>query len=257
MPFFSIIIPSYNSKYLIETLNSIQSQTIDDYECIIVDDGSNDDISQISKIYRNTKVYKRPSYLNKNANSCRNYGVYMSKGEYLIFLDSDDCLAENCLENRKNEIIKNKSYDLHIFKMGRFSESIGDNNQLVNKSSIKGYLLDDFLSYNILWPITSSTWKREILYKLGGFDENLNRFQDFDIHIRFLLSSSNCIIHEETNIDCYYRNSEFHINLTEERKNIIIDSVEYLITNYKKYAVSFNKEFYQYLKKRYNYESHL
>jgi glycosyltransferase involved in cell wall biosynthesis len=257
-PFFSIVIPTYNSKYLIETLDSVQSQTIDDYECIVVDDGSIDDLSEIESLYKNTKVYKRPDYLNKNANSCRNYGVYMSKGKYIIFLDSDDCLASNCLENRKSKISEDMSCSLHIFKMGRFSKNINDNiNQLVNKKPLKAKIVDDFLSYNILWPITAATWKREDLYKVGGFDENINRFQDFDIHIRFLLSCDNYIIYENVDIDCYYRNSEFHINITEARKKIITESAQYLINRYKEYGVDFNIEFFQYLKKRYNYESNV
>lgn len=104
MPKFSIIIPVYNaSKYLQECLDSVLSQTIDDYEVIIVDDGSTDDSARIideyaSKDNRLTIRHKA----NGGVSTARNMGIEMAKGDYLCFVDADDVIASNYLESLYN-----------------------------------------------------------------------------------------------------------------------------------------------------------
>lgn len=99
--FFSIIIPIYNmEKYLEKCINSIICQKFDGYEIILVDDGSRDSSFQIaqklSEQYRNIKCFKKE---NGGVASARNYGIEKAEGEYLIFLDADDKLGENALED--------------------------------------------------------------------------------------------------------------------------------------------------------------
>lgn len=92
---FSIIIPNYNKeKYIDECIQSIFNQTIDKskYEVIFIDDGSSDNsISKISK-YQEVKILHTSRLL---AGGARNAGIKEAKGEYLIFLDSDDYLCSN------------------------------------------------------------------------------------------------------------------------------------------------------------------
>jgi len=246
-PFFSIIIPTYNSKKLEDTISSIESQSFNDYEYIIVDDNS-------EEVDEKDNLYTRPGFLNKNANSCRNFGTLLSKGDYLIFLDSDDILEKDCLKNRHKEIVDNPGYNNYIFKMEIFENIPGDTKRSVNRNQKNSSMLEDFLSYNILWQTTCSTWKRSTFIEIGGFDEELDRFQDFDLHIRYLLFNSNTFIFDKNYVDCYYRIGEFHKNLTKEKINIIIKSANHLIDNYKKNNIDLKEGFYKYLKNKYNYE---
>lgn len=99
----SIIIPTYNRAALIaETLDSIIRQTYDNWECIIVDDGSSDDTEALVGKYqlrdKRIKYANRPSTLKKGANACRNYGLSLSEGEYVNWFDSDDLMLPKKLE---------------------------------------------------------------------------------------------------------------------------------------------------------------
>lgn len=101
----SIIIPTFNRAHLIEeTLESIMLQTYQNWECIVVDDGSTDLTEQVvngfSKKDTRVKFFKRPQNLSKGANSCRNYGFGLSTGEYINWFDSDDVMFENFLADK-------------------------------------------------------------------------------------------------------------------------------------------------------------
>lgn len=99
MPKFSIIIPVYNTeKYLEKCLSSVFDQTFSDYEVIVVNDGSTDNsekiIDKYLKKYSNLKYFFKE---NGGLSSARNYGFKKAKGDYLLFLDSDDYYESDLL----------------------------------------------------------------------------------------------------------------------------------------------------------------
>jgi len=104
-PLVSIIIPTYNRAHLIgETLDSVLAQTYTHWECIVVDDGSSDSTSEILETYckqdSRFQYHHRPIDKPKGANACRNYGFELSKGEYINWLDSDDLVSHNKIEEQ-------------------------------------------------------------------------------------------------------------------------------------------------------------
>lgn len=106
MPKISIIVPVYNKKeYILRTLESITNQVYKDYEVIIVDDGSTDGSSEIIQkyitSYDNFKYYKID---NGGVSNARNVGMRNSSGEWIQFLDGDDLIDKNYLENIKNKL---------------------------------------------------------------------------------------------------------------------------------------------------------
>lgn len=106
MPKFSIIIPVYNVKdYIDKSLNSVISQTEKDFEAIVVDDGSTDESSL--KCDEFSKKDKRIKVIHKNnggLSDARNEGVKKAKGDYIIFLDSDDYMDKDLLKEINNSI---------------------------------------------------------------------------------------------------------------------------------------------------------
>tara|TARA_R110002012_G_scaffold281843_2_gene471418 strand:- start:9483 stop:10418 length:936 start_codon:yes stop_codon:yes gene_type:complete len=99
----SIIIATYNrASFITETLYSIKKQSFKNWECIIVDDCSNDSTSEVVSnfIKRDNRFsfHIRPNNLNKGANVCRNFGFNISTGEYIKYFDSDDIMSFNHLE---------------------------------------------------------------------------------------------------------------------------------------------------------------
>ena len=111
----SIVVPVYNSQdYLENCLDSIRTQSFQDWECIVVDDGSTDGSgaiidSFVIKDARFVSVYKN----NGGVSSARNVGIARSRGDFIAFIDSDDWIDSRYLEKLNNAILSGK-IDLSI-----------------------------------------------------------------------------------------------------------------------------------------------
>ena len=127
----SIIIPVYNvENYLRQCLDSVLAQTYPDYECILVDDGSPDNCPAICDEYaerdcRFRVIHKK----NSGQSDARNEGIRAAKGEYIVYLDSDDFFADNkalenireLMETTKADVIYNSN--VTIFRDNNFASS--------------------------------------------------------------------------------------------------------------------------------------
>ncbi len=101
MPRISIIIPNHNyGQYIADAILSVKSQTLRDWECFIIDDASTDDsVAVIKKLIRGDKRFKLIQFSEPvGASRARNAGMDAATGDYIAFLDSDDCYTEYALE---------------------------------------------------------------------------------------------------------------------------------------------------------------
>ena len=219
---FSIIIPTHNREKTIKrTLDSVISQSYTKWECLVVDDGSKDRTIEVVTLYskkeKRIKLIRRDS-LPKGANKCRNIGYENAIGDYLIFLDSDDELKENSLERRCNDLIETK-FDFIVYPMQTNQNGEVKLQPIPNS---KSYIID-FLSYRFHWGIMCVTWKKDFLEKKLNyiFLEKLPRFNDVDLSIRAMLSSSNYKVFYNAKPDSVYNIYEKK-NLAEFSKNVVI-----------------------------------
>lgn len=96
-PFFSVIIPTYNrAAFIADTLRSVLAQEFAVFEILVVDDGSTDNTSEVVASVADARVQYLPK-ANGERGAARNYGFARARGEYVIFLDSDDVLLPNHL----------------------------------------------------------------------------------------------------------------------------------------------------------------
>ena len=191
-PNVSIVIPTFNRAELLQqTLASLHQQTFENWEAIVVDDGSNEETAQvmlqISQQDPRIKYVKR-SRFNSGAPACRNEGTDLAQGKYVIFLDSDDYLAPTALENRIQKMEQNPELDFGVFPCVLFREQPGDIQLLWNTRKDENDL-DRFLCFDPPWQTTSPIWKRESLTELGGWNEALPSWQDFEFHVRALVQN--------------------------------------------------------------------
>ena len=107
-PYFSVIIPTYNrATFISKTIESVLNQTFDDFELLIIDDGSTDNTREIINEYKDSRI--RYIYQdNKERGSARNNGIHNSMGTYITFLDSDDLFMYIHLETVYSNLKNNK-----------------------------------------------------------------------------------------------------------------------------------------------------
>ena len=115
---FSIIIPVYNVEmYISKCIESVKGQTLTDFECLIIDDGTKDkSIEKAIETIGNDERFKIYHKANGGLSDARNYGIDKATGEYLFFLDSDDYIGNTLLEDTYN-MAKKCDSDIVCFDM--------------------------------------------------------------------------------------------------------------------------------------------
>lgn len=190
-PLVSIIIPTYNRAHLIgETLDSVLAQTYQNWECIIVDDGSIDNTVEVvnSYIKRDARFqyHQRLNSRPKGANACRNYGFELSKGEYINWFDSDDLMHHDKLRIQVESLIE-MDYNFSVCQTLVFEQSINNLKGLRHERIFSTNVLYDYLQQIIVWMTPSALWKKSFLSKLEYlFDEDLQAAQEWEFHCRIL-----------------------------------------------------------------------
>lgn len=192
-PHVSIIIPTYNRGYCIgRTIDSVRSQTIDNWELLIVDDGSTDNTEEIIRSFLpddRIKFYQRPGSRPAGGSSARNFGFELSKGQCIKWLDSDDLLAPECLEKQLEKMTTAKC-DVCFCKSELFT-AVNEENILSGKLwSRYEYTYENvvvaYLKGQVRWSVSSGLWKRDIIGD-RPFDEVLRSSQEWLMILRALL----------------------------------------------------------------------
>lgn len=117
-PFFSIIIPVYNTpkEYLVKCLESVVNQDYSNYEVVCVNDSSTDGSRDIlNEFARNHSVLKILSQENKGISATRNRGIQEAKGDYVLFVDCDDYYLRNTVLSELGKILQTDNYDCVYF----------------------------------------------------------------------------------------------------------------------------------------------
>lgn len=160
---FSIIVPVYNvEKYLNECIKSILNQTFNNYELILINDGSTDESKKICQLYESNSKVCFIDINNSGVSNARNVGLKQAKGEYVLFVDSDDCLKENALEKIDQEL--NQDIDLLIFSSEKIytnakKEKILKNEFIEKNEALKLLLKNDYFC-GYVW---NKVFKRKII----------------------------------------------------------------------------------------------
>ncbi len=183
MPKISVIIPVYNGEKTIQqTVDSVLNQTFQDFELIVINDGSIDSTLEILSNISDPRLQVF-SYPNSGAPKSRNRGFDQSSGEYIAFLDADDLWTPDKLEAQLTALQNNPeaavaySWTDHIDESGQFLYS-------GRHLTINGNVYPDLLVQNILENGSNPLIRREAFAEIQGFDESLLGGQDRDLYLR-------------------------------------------------------------------------
>ncbi len=167
MPKITVAIPAYNNeKYIEETLNSLKNQTLEDFEVIIVNDGSTDSTQDIIDRFCKDKRFISVIQNNSGVSAARNAAVKIASGEYICFLDADDLYSPESLEGFYSKA-KATNADLVIGRIKRFDT----NGEYVNNYAEKLSTMDEIDNFDttLLWNLLVSN-KCYRLSKLREFN---------------------------------------------------------------------------------------
>ena len=170
----SIIVPMYNAeKYVLKAITSLLEQDIEDYEIIIVDDGSTDKSYDIIKTLSNKSKITIIRQENKGTNHVRNQGIQLSNGRYLMFFDSDDEFKRNSFGKIKKIVL---DYDVDLIWYDTlFVEPNGVivekrslnicNNSILTKENFLNIYFNDIFDASYTFNFWNKVFKKEILIK--------------------------------------------------------------------------------------------
>jgi glycosyltransferase involved in cell wall biosynthesis len=221
----SIVIPHFNrANLLTAALASLRAQRETSWEALVVDDGSEPEQWESTKAMAGTQVQvlQRRDGI-KGPSRCRNLGLGAARGEYVLFLDSDDLLAPWCLEQRLRAALGQPEADLWVFPVLLFVSNPGDSDLQWNLLNSPRADLDRFLQSDPPWHTSSPLWRREKLLALGGFNEAVCYGDDADLHIRALVKTARIQKFPKATPDAFVRRGA-EARITNTMSSILVES---------------------------------
>ncbi len=186
----SIIVPIYNrADLLAETLDTIKEQSYEDWECILVDDGSTDTSLELLRSYSERderfRVFQRGDRSPKGPSTCRNIGFENSKGRYIQFFDSDDLMHKDNLNNKmlkmlpRTEVVIGRLFffDDHEPYEFRGSESL---------ASVPDDIFESFATGSFSVLMVAPLWRRDFLAKHMPIRQDMHILEDHELYARTL-----------------------------------------------------------------------
>lgn len=204
-----MILPCYNGENFIrEAIESVLCQTYEDFEVIVIDDGSTDNTRTVASSFEDRRIryfYKK----NEGVSTSRNYGIKLAKGRYIAFIDYDDLWLPEKLELQLQEIEKQQD----VYLVYSWFYIIDSKGKIIDKIKVQGFrnfLQELLLVGNIIGSPSGMLIKKEVFENIGGFDSYLSTSADWDLWIRiayrYKLSGVNKFLFKyrihDTNMHC-------------------------------------------------------
>jgi glycosyltransferase involved in cell wall biosynthesis len=180
----SVIIPAFNRVELLgRAVRSVLRQTHSNLELIIVDDGSREDVRGALSEFRDAKLNYHRRESNLGISAARNYGIHLSKGEYIAFLDSDDEWTDRKLTSQLARLRgKGAEYRVCYTRSERFDDTLG-RKEAISEYQREGHILNDLL-HKTRMATSSLLVEKKLLEEVRGFDEEIRWGEDWDLYIR-------------------------------------------------------------------------
>ena len=221
MPLFSIIIPVYNVEpYIRKCLNTVLSQDFNDWEALLIDDGSTDGSGSIcdefaSRDYRFRVFHK----INGGVSTARNIGLDNARGEWIWFVDSDDYITNNALSTL-NRTIKSYDCDTIFFEMEVERNGTISKGEL-NYGVISNLAKNDFLCKIFSYVNPTMLFKAEYFRKYGiKFTPGIRMAEDLEVQYKYLIYAQKPVkIYERLYINFQREGSAMH-NPDTDRNNM-------------------------------------
>lgn len=227
-PFFSLIIPVYNTeKYIHQCIQSCIAQTYHDIEIIVIDDCGQDNSMTIAYAFlkQDSRIKIFHNSQNMGLLKTREHGVKRAMGMYCLFVDSDDYIANDTCQILYQQIKKNNSPDLIHFKMKHCPTSLLRINPRVHSGILSGKKMMNFLCINNSFQsLCDKAIKKEFLIrsydKIGEIAKSINLMEDGLIVLCLAIQIHNYLGIQNTFY--FYRNNQNSMTRTKTKKNFYL-----------------------------------
>ncbi|WP_332032324.1 glycosyltransferase family 2 protein [Kaistella sp.] len=241
---FSVIIPYYKKrKYIERCLDAVLNQTFKDYEIIVIDDGSNDDIAELLAQNYSGKVTLIQQQ-NQGVSAARNAGIAAATHDYIAFLDADDYWSPLYLEKMAEVIHQEQNIKIIGSHYSRIKAKIETENKKLDYFLIKEYFKNALR--NMYFFTSATVISKRFFESEAGFNPILKSGEDIDVWFRAVASGGNAYYIRNTLV---YYSDEDENQLTVAPKNYqnrFFANIETLYFNENKVD---NKDFYEFLSK--------
>lgn len=180
-PKVSVVIPTYNrGKYLGDAVRSVLAQSFIDFEVIVIDDGSTDDTDAVIKeIHDNRLIYERQA--NRGRSNARNHALRIARGAYITFLDSDDLYLPDKLQLQVSYLDNHPSVGM-IYTSALCINDLGVALSHSYEATVSGHIYNEIAFFTpVTITLPTVMVRREVFDRVGGFDEQMHRFEDTDM----------------------------------------------------------------------------
>jgi len=193
----SVIIPAFNyGRFIERAVASIQAQSLTDWECVVVDDGSTDDTGDV--VAAIAAADPRVRYMrqaNSGLSASRNAGLRATTGEFVQLLDADDLIGPHKLERHAALLGSHPDVDLVYGDARYFRDATGDAPReewepLLPAVSGSGEPLLAALVQDNIMVVQAPVVRRSLLERVGGFDPALRKLEDWDCWLRCALAGA-------------------------------------------------------------------
>jgi len=185
MPKVSVIIPTHNrAQFLRLAVESVIGQTFQDFDIVVVDDGSKDNTEEVVRSFGDDRVKYIRHDAARGGSAARNTGITNSSSKYVAFLDDDDEWMPEKLEIQV-DLLEKSPLKLGAVYTGHLvvdSDGGGILREWIPKR--RGYIYNDMFMKNWIGTASSLLVRRDCFDRAGLFDESLPSFQDYDLWIR-------------------------------------------------------------------------
>ncbi len=232
----SIIVPCYNyGNFLSETLDSVLCQTYNNWECLVIDDGSTDNTKEVADFYRNKDSRIKYFYQeNRGLPAARNHGLAVSSGDFIQFLDADDLLEESKIEVQMDFILKNDHVGIVYGSMLRFDSETKEetgNDSWMPKISGQGHNILSCLIKGNIMVVSAPIIRKSIFKNTGIFNTEYRSMEDWELWLRCALYGVRFEYIEGNNTGTRIRSHKNNMMLDNEIMEISSFKLRYELQN--------------------------
>lgn len=206
MPKVSVVIPAYNAMtYLPQTLDSVMRQTFTDFEVLIINDGSKDNIIQWVSEITDPRV-KLISHENQGLPGARNTGIAHAQGEYIAFLDADDLWESTKLEKQIQCFEEHLEAGV-VYTWTLLVDEYGKPTGRIFASQAEGNVWRQLLETDVISNGSSAMIRKDCFDIVGVFDRTLTSAEDLDMWLRIAVHYPFAVVKEPLTLYRQYSNS--------------------------------------------------